>query len=189
VIETDTSDFAIGAVLSQVIDGRLHPIASHSQKMDTAEINYEIHDHEMLAIVSAAKEWRCYLKGAAYPISVFTDDKNLEYFTTPKILNQRQAHWAQELARYDFKLFYRPGSANGKLDALSRISEFHPKKGGGSAKEYETQSIHCVLRPDQLVTSEGETVQVTARKLWGELIAISFAKWRAIPVVKFDSLL
>ena len=30
VIETDASDFAIGAVLSQVIDGRLHPIAYHS---------------------------------------------------------------------------------------------------------------------------------------------------------------
>jgi hypothetical protein len=56
VIETDASDFAIGAVLSQIIDGRLHHIAYHSQKMDKAEINYEIYDKEMLAIVSAFKE-------------------------------------------------------------------------------------------------------------------------------------
>jgi hypothetical protein len=187
VIETDASDFAIGAVLSQVIDGRLHPIAYHSRKMDKAEINYEIHDKEMLAVVSAFKEWRRYLEGAAHPISVYTDHKNLEYFTTTKILNRRQARWAQELAGYDFKIFYRPGSANGKPDALSRRSEYRPKKGGGSAEENENQPIHRVLRPDQLVTSEGETVQVTAMKLRGERIAISSAKLRAIPVVKFNS--
>jgi hypothetical protein len=174
VIETDASDFAIGAVLSQVIDGRLHPIAYHSRKMDKAEINYEIHDKEMLAVVSAFKEWRRYLEGAAHPISVYTDHKNLEYFTTTKILNRRQARWAQELAGYDFKIFYRPGSANGKPDALSRRSEYRPKKGGGSAEENENQPIHRVLRPDQLVTSEGETVQVM--KLRGERIAIPSAK-------------
>jgi hypothetical protein len=38
-----------------------------------------------------------------------------------------------------------------------------------------------------LVTSEGETVQVTAMKLQGEPIAISSAKLTAIPVVKFNS--
>jgi hypothetical protein len=56
VIETDASNFAIGAVLSQVIDGRLHPIVYHSRKMDKAEIYYEIHDKEMLVIVSVFKE-------------------------------------------------------------------------------------------------------------------------------------
>jgi hypothetical protein len=117
VIETDASDFAIGIVLSQVIDGRVHPIADHSRKMDKAEINYEIHDKEMLTIVSMFKKWRRYLVGAAHPISVFTDHKNLEYFITRKILNRRQARWAQELAGYDFQIFYRPGSANGKPDA------------------------------------------------------------------------
>jgi hypothetical protein len=54
-------------------------------------------------------------------------------------------------------------------------------------KENEHQPIHRVLRPDQLVTSEEETVQVTAMKLRGEQIAISSAKLRAIPGVKFNS--
>jgi hypothetical protein len=44
VIETDTSNFAIGAVLSPVIDGWQHPIAYHSRKMDKSKINYTIHD-------------------------------------------------------------------------------------------------------------------------------------------------
>jgi len=45
IIETDTSDFAIGAVLSQRDnEGRLHPVAFHSRKFQLVEINYEIHD-------------------------------------------------------------------------------------------------------------------------------------------------
>jgi hypothetical protein len=64
VVETDVSDFTIGAVLSEVIDGRLHPIVFYSSQMDKAEINYDIHDEEVLAIIGALKEWRRYLEGA-----------------------------------------------------------------------------------------------------------------------------
>jgi hypothetical protein len=59
--------------------------------MDKAEIYYEIHDKEMLVIVSVFKEWRRYLECAAHTISVFTDHKDLQYFTTTKILNRRPA--------------------------------------------------------------------------------------------------
>jgi len=63
VMETNASNFAIGAVLSQQVEGTLHPVAFHLRKMDKAKINYEIHDKEMLAVVSAIKEWRRYLEG------------------------------------------------------------------------------------------------------------------------------
>src|SRR5690606_35217683 len=110
VIEADASDFAIGAVLSIVIDKRLHPVAFMSRKLNPAEINYEIYDKEMLAIVAAFELWRHYLEGAQYPILVYTDHKNLEYFATTKILNRRQARWAIKLAPFDFKIVYRPGT-------------------------------------------------------------------------------
>jgi len=59
IIETDTSDFAIGAVLSQRDDEKLlHPVAFHSRKFQPVEINYEIHDKELLAVVDAFKHWR-----------------------------------------------------------------------------------------------------------------------------------
>jgi len=77
---------------------------------------------------------------------VFCDHQNLEYFTTTKILNRRQAQWAQELAVIDFRIYYRPGSRNGKPDALSRRSEYRPEKGGS-----ENQPITTVLRKDNLV--------------------------------------
>jgi len=88
IIETDASDFAIGAVLSQRDnENRLHPVAFHSRKFQPAEINYEIHDKELLAVVDAFKHWRRYCEGATHQVQVYSDHQNLEYFTTTKVLN------------------------------------------------------------------------------------------------------
>ena len=58
ILEADASDFALGSVLSQNgDDGQLHPIAFHSRKFEVAEINYEIHDKELLAFVDSFQEW------------------------------------------------------------------------------------------------------------------------------------
>ena len=46
-----TSDFALGSILSQGDDEKLHPMGFHLHKFDTAEINYEVYDKELLAIV------------------------------------------------------------------------------------------------------------------------------------------
>ena len=55
------------AVLSQRDDKNcLHPVAFHSWKFPPAEINYEIHDKKLLAIMDAFKHWRRYCKGATY---------------------------------------------------------------------------------------------------------------------------
>ena len=130
ILETDASDYAIAAVLSQQHDGRWHPVAFMSRKLIPAEINYEIYDKEMLAIVAAFGEWRHHLEGAKYTIQVYSDHKNLEYFASTKVLNRRQARWAEKLSSFDFHINYRKGSANGKPDALSRRSEYRPEEGG-----------------------------------------------------------
>ena len=63
VIEIDASDYVLSAVISQEYeDGCLHPVAFHSRKFKPAEINYNIYDKEMLAIVAALKEWEHMLK-------------------------------------------------------------------------------------------------------------------------------
>ena len=57
-LESDASDFALGAVFSQPSeDGCLHPVAFHSRKFTAVKINYEIHDKEILAIVDSFQEW------------------------------------------------------------------------------------------------------------------------------------
>jgi hypothetical protein len=71
-------------------------------------------------------------------VQVFIDHKNLEYFMTTKVLNRRQAYWAQELAGVDFKIFYRKGISNSKPDTLSRCLEYYPGKGGGGDQLIQT---------------------------------------------------
>src|SRR5882672_4498368 len=55
-IETDASDYALAAVLSITTQtGKLHPIAFHSQMFSTLELNYNVHDKQLLAIFEALK--------------------------------------------------------------------------------------------------------------------------------------
>ena len=85
VVETDALDYALGGVISQKgEDGKLHPIAFYSRKLTSAELNYEIHDKELLAIVECLREWRAYLEGSKYRVKVYSDHKNLLYFMTMK---------------------------------------------------------------------------------------------------------
>jgi hypothetical protein len=56
IVEIDTSDFALGGTLLQTTkDKKLHPNAFHSRNFSLAEINYEIHDKELLTIVDCFK--------------------------------------------------------------------------------------------------------------------------------------
>ena len=66
----------------------------------------------MLAIIKYMNHWRHYLKGAKYPIQIKSDCKNLDTFITTKVLNCRQARWAEFLASYDFVLVHIKGTKN-----------------------------------------------------------------------------
>ncbi|KAG0153712.1 hypothetical protein PDIDSM_2367 [Penicillium digitatum] len=91
VLETDASDFVSAGVLSQYDDaGILHPIAFFSKN-------------------TPPPKWRPELEGTPSPVKVITDHRNLEYFTTTKLLNRRQARWSEFLSRFNFKITYRPG--------------------------------------------------------------------------------
>src|SRR5207248_6050060 len=144
-LKMDASDFAITSILSQCYQGKLHPIAFLSRKMTPIEINYEIYDKEMLAIMQCFKQWRHYLEGAQHPVTVFTDHKNLEYFASTKQLNRCQAHWAEILSSFDFTIIYQKGALNGKADILSRYPEYHPRERGSV-----TQPVQNLFRPGQL---------------------------------------
>ncbi|KAK3509245.1 hypothetical protein QTP70_025600 [Hemibagrus guttatus] len=125
VVEVDASSSGLGAVLSQRHGdpGKVHPCAFYSRKLTTAEVNYDVGNRELLAIKAALEEWRHWLEGARHPFQVLTDHQNLEYLHGAKRLNPRQARWALFFTRFQFTVSYRPGSKNGKADALSRQSE------------------------------------------------------------------
>ena len=123
VLEVDASENAVGAILSQRQGPKslLHPVAFFSKKLNPSERNYDVGDRELLAIKAALEEWRYLLEGASHPILIFTDHKNLEYLRTAKRLRPRQARWALFFSRFVFHITFRPGSKNGKPDALSRM--------------------------------------------------------------------
>ena len=61
ILDTDASDVAVGAVLSQVIDGREQPIAFFSRIMNSSQRNYCATRRELLAVISALQHFRHYL--------------------------------------------------------------------------------------------------------------------------------
>jgi hypothetical protein len=147
IIEADASDYAMGAVLSQEDElGKLHPCAFFSRKFVQAEQNYEIYDKEMLVIVEALEGWRHHLEGSGKRIKIFSDHKNLLWFTETKVYNRRQARWAEKLSRFDFTIIFRPGKHQGKPDALSRRPDYWPPKGGNGDKNNE----FLFLKPNQV---------------------------------------
>jgi hypothetical protein len=98
-METDTSNFAVGAQLSQRDNnGKLYPVAFFSKKLSGPALNYPVYDKELMAIIEAFREWRPYLSGTTYEVQVFIDYKNLRYFTTTKELNGRQTRWYKFLS-------------------------------------------------------------------------------------------
>jgi hypothetical protein len=169
-METDASDCVCAGVLSQKAeDGEWHPVAFYSKAMNTAQMNYAIHDKEMLAVMLGLEAWKPELIGLQRPepFLVVTDHRALEHFSTKRQLNSRQAHWADILAQYNFTITYRPGTQNTIPDVLSRKAEmirdqktrqaaarslvmFQPVRGQcvyQSAEEEETQVY--MIAPNQ----------------------------------------
>ena len=156
VIKTDASNYALGAVMLQEYeDGRLHPVAFHSRKFQPAEINYDIHNKEMLAIVAALKELEHMLKSCQEEFTVFTDHKNLEYFASTKVLSRRQARWAEFLSEFWFKVVYRPGHLNTKAYMLSRHRDYAEEKGGKPTPK-------SVFKPGQWVVNSAHIAATKA---------------------------
>jgi len=127
--KTDASHFGLGGILSKYKERQLHPVAFHSHKLNSAGINYEIHNEELFVIREAFKEWKRYLWGEEAPVTVYTDHQNLQCFLTKEVWNQRQMRYAQELTNYNFKIVYRLGSRGGKPETLSRRPEYCPEEG------------------------------------------------------------
>ena len=68
------------------------PIAFHSRTFTftNSEHNYETCDKGLLAVFNCFKVWHHYLEGSQHGINVMTDHKNLEYFSTTKMLTHHQ---------------------------------------------------------------------------------------------------
>ena len=128
VLQTDASDWGVGAVLSQKDDDdNEHPVAYFSKKLLPRERRYSTIEKECLAIKLATHAFRVYLLGK--PFTVQTDHHALEWLDRLKEDNARLTRWSLALQPYQFTVKYRPGKLNGNADALSRQASLSPEEG------------------------------------------------------------
>jgi RNase H-like domain found in reverse transcriptase len=82
------------------MDGLPHPISYYSHALSTAERGYNVHDHELLAIVLGLKRWQHLLLGAKHPIKIYMDHKNLQYYRSPRDIKRHVAHYLPFLMEF-----------------------------------------------------------------------------------------
>jgi hypothetical protein len=153
-METDASDFAILSVLSQDDEqGHLHPIVFFSRQLLPAEINYDVGDKELLAIVKGFKHFRHYAISvpAASPVTVLSDHKKLERFSSLSKLSRRQFRWAKILADFNFHICFRAGRLCANADALSRRLDY----------ELHDDSPHVTQMNRQVSVLDGSALRLT----------------------------
>ena len=155
IIKTDASDYALAAILSMVslTDNEVHPITFHSCTFTPPELNYDVHNKELLTIFEAFKIWHHYLEGSPTPIDVVMDHKNLEYFSTTKLLTHCQVHWSEFLCQFNLTIRFRPSRLSTKPDALTRRWDVYPKEGRSDYASVNPHNLHPVFMQEQLASS------------------------------------
>ncbi|KAF8648450.1 hypothetical protein AX16_006277 [Volvariella volvacea WC 439] len=93
-----------------------------------AERNYPIYDKEMLAIMTALKEWRHFLIGTKESFEIWSDHNNIKHYHQPQDLNRRQAQWVTTMAEYNFTLHHLAGKLNTTTNVLSRRADHLPSQ-------------------------------------------------------------
>ena len=139
-------------------DNEVHPVVFHSCTFTTAELNYNTHDKELLAIFEAFKIWRYYLEGLAYPIDVVIDYKNLEYFSNTKVLIRRQVQWSKYLSQFNLVIRFCPGHLGTKPDAFTRQWDVYSKGGNTGYAIVNPHNFKPIFTQEQFAASVQATV-------------------------------
>jgi len=94
-----------------------------------------------------------YLEGSGDPIDIVTNHKNLEYFSTMKLLMRRQARWSEFLSQFNMIVRFCPGKLGAKPDALTRRWDVYPKEGDMDYARVNPQNYRPVFASEHLASS------------------------------------
>jgi hypothetical protein len=121
-VTTNASDYSSGVVLSfGPTYETTRPVAYNSHAFKGAELNYPVHEKELLAIIHVLAKWHTDLLG--YTFEVWTDHRTLKHFRTQQDLSRRQARWMEFLSHYNATIHYLLGEQNCAADALSCLPD------------------------------------------------------------------
>jgi len=118
ILDTDASNFGIGAVLSQKQDGVEKVISYFSRVLSRAEKNYCVTRRELLSIIESIKTFHHYLYGRKFLVR--TDHASLKWLLSFKDVEGQLARWMEKLQQYEFEVIYRKGKLHANADGLSR---------------------------------------------------------------------
>ena len=157
----------MAAILSIVTsDGEIHPVTFHSQALHNVELNHDTHDKELLAIFNTFLTRRHYLEGVHLPTDVVMDHKNLEYFSTVRLLTYCQVHWSKFLCHFNMVIHFCPGKLRTKPDYLTHRWDLYHKEGDSgyaSANPHNFQPVftskHIPFTPTPSMSSSFEQYQ------------------------------
>ena len=124
ILDTDASDFAIGAELSQLQDGKERTISYDSKSLCSKQQGYCTTRKELLAVVVFVRHYQHYLLGRKFVVR--TDHASLVWLMRFKNPGGQICRWLQELSNFDFSIQHRQGNKHSNADGLSRIPERHP---------------------------------------------------------------
>ena len=82
-LHCDASDYAIGAELTQEIQGKWRPVALFSQKLWKSQLNWTPREKETYAIVAALQKWAGVI--GFQPVVVTTDHRALQDWVTEHV--------------------------------------------------------------------------------------------------------
>ena len=143
ILDTDFSQDpgAIGAVLSQVQNGKEKVIAYGARRLQERERNYPSTKGEMLAVIFFIKKYRYFLLNSEFLLR--TDNKALTWIKTMENPSGLCLRWLEILSNFQFKVQHRAGKGHQNADSLSRAP--HAPK---PSKEEED-----ILQADEKVVS------------------------------------
>lgn len=120
-VTVDASDFALGAVLQQLIENEWQPLAFFSKALSSAQRMFSAYDRELLAVYAAVKHFRYAVEGRNFV--VFTDHKPIIYAFQQKLekCSPRQFRCLDFIGQFTTDIRHISGKFNIVADALSRI--------------------------------------------------------------------
>lgn len=119
ILDTDASDFGIGAILSQEVDGLERVVAYASWASSKAERRYATTKKELRSMVTFINYFKHYLLGREFVLR--TEHNSLKWLHNFQVLEGQLARWMEQLANFQYKIVHRPRRQHGNADVLSRI--------------------------------------------------------------------
>ncbi|GJT05924.1 reverse transcriptase domain-containing protein [Tanacetum coccineum] len=115
----DASDFAVGAVLGQIIDGKFTPFYYASKTVNDSQAHYTTTEKELLAVVFSSDKFRPYI--ILSKTIVYTDHSALKYLFNKHDAKPRLIRWVLPLQGFNIEIKDKKGAENLAADHLSRL--------------------------------------------------------------------